>query len=230
MIAEKALNKYTRIVSKWDTWLLRGSLNDFSIYIFEKNEEPVGYISFKFTKKKEWEVEMEIMDIAYVDIVTKKSIFAFLRNFDSDIRKIILPLPVQEEVTSYLSVLKTEHKFQTWPAMFRILNVKKALEGVNYDPCLEKELFLKVEDKQIEENAMLWKLEIKDGSCNVNQIDENELSENEVLHLTINQLTQLVIGYADIKSIIESTDIVVPSEWSDPALFPPRPCSIAVWF
>ena len=47
-IAHSAQNKYTRIIGKLDAWILRDSSEKFKFYIFERKNDPVGYISFKF--------------------------------------------------------------------------------------------------------------------------------------------------------------------------------------
>ena len=72
-IAQNAVNKYTRIVGKEDAWKLRSHAQRFKMYLFERGEEPVGYFCFKLKKTGEYQHDMNILDLAYIDIPSKKS-------------------------------------------------------------------------------------------------------------------------------------------------------------
>jgi len=230
-VAKNAKNKYTRIIGDVDAWLLRGELQGgFKIYLFERDDIPIAYISFKFKKAGEWEHTMQILDFAYISIQAKHSLFAFLRNFEADISKISINLPIQEEVERYLKSVDDTHKFNTWPAMFRILDVKKCLEQLNYLPSIDEELLFKVEDKIISDNSGIWKLTIKDGKCIASKMESISTDKENVLDLSINQLSQILIGHSTIEKILEHSNINIPEKWKNKDLFPEMPCSVMLWF
>ncbi len=230
-VAKNALNKYTRIIGDVDAWLLRGELQGyFKIYLIERDEKPVAYISLKFKKAKEWENNMQIMDFAYIDIQAKHSLFAFLRNFEADINQISLTLPVQEEIESYLDGVKDTHKFSQWPAMFRILDVKKAFEQLDYHSALNEKLYFQVEDNVLSENSGIWNLEINNGNCIASKIEGQNIAKEKILEFSINQLSQILIGYSKVEHILEHTGIRIPEEWKHKDLFPIMPCSFMLWF
>ena len=72
-------------------------------------------------------------------------------------------------------------------------------------------------------------LEIQNGSCTPHQIDEEQQNEH-VLEVTINELTQIIVGYNTIEHLFEHKTQHIPPEWLPENLFPPVPCSLNVWF
>ncbi len=229
-IAQNAVNKYTRIVGKEDAWKLRSYPQRFKIYLFERGEEPVGYLCFKLKKTGEYQHDMNILDLAYTDIPTKKTMLSFLRNFDSDVKHILINLPYEEEILSYLVDYDTEHKFAAWPAMLRILDIKRSFEGLNYPINIATTLHLKIEDKIIEENTGFWKITISNGKCVTIKTTEENVSRDKILSISVNKLTQLLAGYDTLSKLLEVEETNIPQEWLEPHLFPNVPCSIMVWF
>jgi len=229
-IARNAVNKYTRIVGKEDAWKLRSQAQSFKMYLFERGKEPVGYFCFKLKKTGDYQHDMNILDLAYVDILTKKTILSFLRNFDSDVKHIMINLPYEEEILNYLINYDTEHKFAAWPGMLRILDLKMCFEGLNYPAKISTILYLKLEDKIIEENTGTWKIDISNGKCIAVKTTDVNLTKDRTLEISVNKLTQLLAGYDTLQKLLETEENHIPEEWLDPHLFPKMPCSIMVWF
>ena len=231
-IAKNALNKYTRIIGKYDAWALRGSLQKFITYIFEKEKKPVGYISFKFrkVKEKEWGSNLVIVDFAYVDLETKKAIFAFLRKYEADIGEISLTIPYEEEILGYLNDIKDKHKYAQWPAMVRILNLKKTIENLIFPSDIDINLYTKIKDEIIKENEGLWLFRISNGKCLAEKINQETIPDEEILNVDINQITQIIVGYSKVENIFETSKEKIPKVWLNEEIFPPVPCSVMVWF
>ena len=229
-IAQNAVNKYTRIVGKEDAWKLRSHAQRFKMYLFERGEEPVGYFCFKLKKTGEYQHDMNILDLAYIDIPSKKTMLSFLRNFDSDVKHILINLPYEEEILSYLEDFNTEHKFASWPGMLRVLDLKMCFEGLNYPSNISTKLHLKLEDKIIEENSGIWQLNIRNGKCVAAKTTEEDVSKDKILEISVDKLTQLLAGYDTLPKFLEAEETKIPEEWIDPHLFPSKPCSIMVWF
>ncbi len=229
-IAKNAQNKYTRVIGDVDAWLVRGKLQGFKIYLIERDDKPVAYISFKFKKVKEWVHEMNIMDFTFVDTKAKHTLFAFLRNFEADISNIFINLPYQEEVESYLNSIKDEHKFNQWPAMLRILDLKQCFEQLNYPIKIDIQVYFKVEDKIISENTGIWLLDIKDGKCNASKLIDQEVELDKILELTINQLAQLFIGHSSVRKLLEHKNPDIPKEWLLEDLLPEKQTAFMLWF
>lgn len=229
-IAKNALFKNTRIIGEFDAWYLRRT-QKFKIYIFEKENQPVGYISFKFDKPKdkEWSNYIQVVDWAYDTIETKKAIISFLHKFESDIHEIRMALPYEEELLSYLKEFNTLHSIANWPAMIRIINIKKLMEGVEFPEELITTLYAKITDEFIPENDGLWRFNIEEGRCSAIKIQEN-LLENKTLELSIDQLSQIVIGSTNVKTLTEIRNELIPEEWLNEQLFPTVPCWFGVWF
>lgn len=230
LIAKNAKNKYTRIIGKYDAWKLRGYHSGFKIFIFEKNNDPIGYISFKFKKIKEWINHMIIMDFAYKDISTKHAILRFMRNFESDMSFIEMTIPYEEEMISYLKCYGSENQFSSWPAMVRILNVEIFFQQLEFSKKLNKSLYMKIEDPVIEENSGTWNLTISDGKCEIEKIGEKTIGKESLLELSINQLTQIVTGFATVKQVLEAKKENIPQEWIEHVLFPAKATSVQIWF
>lgn len=230
-IAENAANKYTRVIGNSAAWTVRSRLQPpYKIYLFKRNKEPVAYISFKFRSLSEWEHHLNIMDFAFIDIEAKKSVFAFLRKFEADIRSILVHFPYQEEINSYLATPVGEHKFNQWPGMVRILNVKNCFERLDYSPNLETILYCRIKDEIINENDGTWKLEISNQKCVAEKISNDSADENKILEITIRQLAQILTGHLTIKKMYEATTTKVPDEWLNTELFPEMPCALMIWF
>ncbi|MCE7741107.1 MAG: GNAT family N-acetyltransferase [Candidatus Heimdallarchaeota archaeon] len=229
-VAENAQNKYTRVYGDVAAWQMRGKLQGFKTYLIERDGKPIAYISLKFKKVKEWEFNMNIMDLAYVDIEAKHTLFAFLKNFEADITNIFINLPYQEEVESYLTSVNDEHKFNQWPAMMRILDIQQCFEQLHYPKHLESKIYFKVEDKIISENSGIWELDIQEGKCKASVIEDGTVEMDKVLEITINQLTQILIGYSSIAKLLEHQKAKIPNEWTTKELFPEVPTAIMAWF
>jgi len=229
-IAQNAVNKYTRIVGKEDAWKLRSYAQRFKMYLFERGEVPVGYFCFKFKKTGEHQYDMNILDLAYIDISTKKTIFSFLRNFDSDVKHILINLPYEEEILGYLVNYNTEHKFASWPGMLRVLDLKMCFEGLIFTTNISTNLYFKTEDKIIEENTGTWKLNINNGKCLAVKTTKEDVPKDKILEISMNKLTQLLAGYESLPKLLEIEESNIPEEWLNPHLFPRMPCSIMVWF
>ncbi|MCG3227206.1 MAG: GNAT family N-acetyltransferase [Candidatus Heimdallarchaeota archaeon] len=231
-ISQKALNKNTRIIGKFDAWFLRGIGTKRKIFIFEKEGSSAGFISFKFVKikDKDWGRNISVLDWAYTDIEIKKSILSFLKKFESDISEVRITLPYEEEMLTYLKEFNTSHVFADWPAMVRVINLKKTLEILNFPKNLEKNLFVEIDDEYISENKGLWNLKISGSKCIATKITNEEIQESQVLKLTINEICQLIVGFCTVNSLIESRNKKIPKEWLDEQLFPTAPCWIGIEF
>ncbi len=229
-VAENALNKYTRIYGDVAAWQMRGKLQEFKTYLVERDGKPIAYLSLKFKKVKEWEFDMNIMDFAFIDIEAKHTLFAFLRNFEADITNILVNLPYQEEVEGYLTDINDEHKFNQWPAMVRILDVQQCFEQLIYPKDLESKIYFSIEDKIILENSGIWELDIKEGTCKASIIKEGLIEKEKVLEITINQLTQILVGYSSVAKLMEHQNTKIPKEWIAENLFPEVPTGIMLWF
>jgi len=232
-IAKSSRNKYTRIVGNHDAWFLRGKGQKFFTYIFEKNGHGVGFVTLKFEKPKDkdWGNNIRVIDFAYSDILVKKSIFAFLHNFEADIGDIIIDIPPEEEIFSYFTKVKSEHKYATWPSMIRILNIQKVFSKLDFDTSINIILYANITDGIISQNNGIWKFEIKNGECLAEKIEKVEsLKKEDILEITIGQLSQLIAGYNYIEKLLEIEEKEVPKAWLLDSLFTPQPTMIGVWF
>ena len=228
-IATKAQKKWNRVISKTAAWMVRGPLQNFKMYLFKRDNDPVAYICINFKKVGEWDYDMKIMDMAFIDTDAKHSLFAFIRNFSADITKVHLNLPYTEEVESYLDSVLEDCKFNQWPAMLRILDIKKSFESLAYPTNLKKNLLFYVEDPLIKENSGVWQLAIENGKCVAHKVDTPKENER-VLQLTLLELSQLLSGYASIDKILEHKNVLIPKEWLDKHLFPEVQTAVMVWF
>jgi predicted acetyltransferase len=172
---------------------------------------------------------MRIMDIAYVDTDAKHALLALIRNFSADINKVHVNLPYTEEVESYLTSVLEDCKFNQWPAMLRVLDIKKSFESLSYPNYLKEQLLFHVEDTLITENTGVWQLDISEGKCIASKV-EIDKEDEKVLKLTLHQLSQLLSGYSSIDKILEHKNTPIPEEWKDKHLFPEVQTGIMVWF
>ena len=228
-VAKNAEGKWNRVIGETNAWQVRGELQNYSIYLLKRDDEPIAYICFEFKKRAEWQYDMRVMDLAFTDIDAKHAIFAFIRNFSADISNVIINLPYTVEVESYLTSVLEDCKFNQWPAMLRILDVKKSFESLKYPSYLKKKLLFNVEDSLISENTGTWQLHIENGQCIASKVDV-EKDDDKVLKLTLHQLTQLLSGYSSLDKILEHKNSPIPDEWNDTHLFPEVPTAIMVWF
>ncbi|MHA1667479.1 MAG: GNAT family N-acetyltransferase [Candidatus Heimdallarchaeaceae archaeon] len=232
-IAKDALNKYTRVIGKHDAWILRGKAQKFLTYIFEKEGTGVGFVTLKFEKpkNKEWENNMRVIDFAYSDLLVKKSIFAFLRNFEADIDNLILDVPPEEEIFSYFTKIKSEHKYATWPSMVRIVNVSKVFSKLKFDTSINTILYANIKDDILSPNNGTWIFKIKDGRCFPEKLGEiNSIEKKNILDISIGQLSQLVAGYIHVEKLFEIEGKEIPESWLLDNLFSPQPTMMGVWF
>ena len=76
----------------------------------------------------------------------------------------------------------------------------------------------------------IWKLTIKDGKCIASKMESISTDKENVLDLSINQLSQILIGHSTIEKILEHSDINIPEKWKNKDLFTEMPCSVMLWF
>ena len=112
--------------------------------------------------------------------------------------------------------------------MFRVVDVEKVLEAINYQKEIDTSITLEIMDKYAEWNNATFEVRIKDGKASVERkpIKEADLS------MDINSFTQLFSGYLSIDQLQYMSKVKVKEEKITiiNELFPTTPTRILTHF
>ena len=103
--------------------------------------------------------------------------------------------------------------------MIRILDIKSCFEQLNYPKYHNTKLLFENKDELFSENSGVWELEIKEGKCIASKKTSDDVESSKILALTIQQLSQLLVGHSEITKLLEHKNIDLPDEWKDKHLF-----------
>ena len=161
------------------------------IYIHE-DDGYKGYIIYFINGNK-----MFVRELFYKDIDSLKSMLKFIYNHNTQCKEVTISSPINDKIRLVLENPKTANINIKPFMMGRIINVKKYLESLTINSCLESQINISVIDDYLEENNKVFKIKLEN-----NKLIVNETYENYDIKLNINTLTQLAFSYIDIQEAL----------------------------
>ena len=204
--SNKGLNGYVkRDRDRLENMFREAKTDGSNIYIAENEDgERMGYMYYSISGGVFY-----VREIYFKSVNTLKSILAFIYNHNTQCKDVVIMEDIRNRIGSIIKNPKhTECVLKPF-MMGRVINVKGALEGLNTDG-LKNNISISVDDEYIVENKANYKLSKSNGKLSVDK-EEYDVEKSDV-SLNINQFTQLVFSYKDIKDISEIYDIEIKKD------------------
>lgn len=171
------------------------------VLVLKEEGRNVGYFITKLEKREgEWNIRFNLRDVLVDSINARFTVFEYIKKHTDQNKDFSYPLMGDENVTDYFDLW--EGKFtckKTGGAMFRVVDVEKALEILEFDTKLEVTFVKKLEDKYALWNSESMKIEISNGKATTTRNLKQEVN----FDADIKAFTQLFTGYRSIHELIE---------------------------
>ena len=167
------------------------------VYVIEDNGENVGYFTTYLEKREgSWNVRLNLQNVIVDSVAARLTVFDFIKKHTDQNKDFSYPLLGDEHITDYFDdIWEGSFKYQmTGGPMFRVVDVKKAMELLEYDDSLDVTFSMKINDEYAPWNSEPMLVTIKNGKAKVTK------AINESIDLTteIRAFTQLFVGYRTI--------------------------------
>lgn len=213
------------------TWNVRKfNKKDKIIGVFDSDSNIVGYIIYHLKKLPtgDWDIALIFREIIALTRDSFFTILSYIKKHTDQIIEFHWPL-LSNELTFSNFYEKDNVKIETKPhLMFRVVDVEKALEAIDYRKEIDTNITLDITDKYAEWNNTTFEVRIKDGKATV----ERKPIKDADLFMDINSFTQLFSGYLSINQLQYMSKAKVKEEKISTIneLFPIAPTRILTHF
>ena len=162
------------------------------VYAAYENDEIVSMMVYKQEGR-----EIKVSEMYFKNETARQYLLNFLYRHRSMTDSVELVLAVDDEIRNILPTPRLN--YWHWPnKMGRVVMVKEALELLKLEECFEGSYVIKVNDEHAPWNNKNFKL-----SCNNERLVVNECEEKEDFEVSIQRLSQLVLGHVSGKEAIK---------------------------
>ena len=95
-------------------------------YLLGEGDEPCAYVTFRDVRREEG-AELRVEDLAFAGRAGFQALLGFLSRFSADYKTVVLPLPTDLELASFLASPYEAEKEVSWDHMIRTVNAEKLL-------------------------------------------------------------------------------------------------------
>jgi len=213
------------------TWNVRKfNKKDKIIGVFDSNSNLVGYMIYHLKKLPagDWNIAIIFREIITLTRDSFYTVLSYIKKHTDQIIEFHWPL-LSNELTFSNFYEKYNVKIETKPqVMFRVVDVEKVLEAINYQKEIDTSITLEITDKYAEWNNTTFEVSIKNGKASV----ERKPIKEADLFMDINSFTQLFSGYMSINQLQYMSKIKVKEEKISiiNELFPTTPTRVLTHF
>lgn len=162
------------------------------VYAAYENDEIVSMMVYKQEGR-----EIKVSEMYFINETARQYLLNFLYRHRSMTDSVELVLAVDDEIRNILPTPRL--KYWHWPnKMGRVVMVKEALELLKLEENFDGSYIIKVNDEHAPWNNTSFKLECKD-----NRLIVNETNESEDFEVSIQRLSQLILGHVSGKEAIK---------------------------
>lgn len=204
IVYENYIRKYNgalrRSDKEWNIKFQGHERNDKYRYGYiDENGILQGYLFYKIKDNK-----MNIDEICYNSIDSKKSLFSFIYSHRSQVNKIEWKAPEDDNTILMLDEPARSHNFEIG-MMIRIVDVEKVLKNLKVKDDLSVVSFtMKVLDFYAPWNDKIFKIRIDNGELEVEVLADDV---NPDIVCPIQALSQLISGYVKLEELYELNKI-----------------------
>jgi len=211
-IREKIGQKFNlTIFDDSNDWKYHHVKKKSKVYVIEDKGENLGYFTTHLEKREgPWNVRLNLQNVIVDSVAARLTVFDFIKKHTDQNKDFSYPLLGDERITDYFDELwEGDLKYQmTGGPMFRVIDVKKALELLEFDKNLDATLSMKIDDEYAPWNSEPILVTIKNGKANVSKTIEQEIE----LQTEIKAFTQLFVGYRTIYDLNETNKVIIKEE------------------
>ncbi len=201
------------------------------IFIIIENGKNVGYFITNLEKREgPWNVRLNLRDAIVDSEKARLTVFDYIKKHTDQNKDFSFSFMGDERVTDYFDDLwEGGFKYQiTGGPMFRVVDIEKAMELLEFKKNLEVSFSIKIDDEFAPWNTEQMNITIKNGKAKV------ERSNNKTADLItdISVFTQLFTGYRTVYDLIESNKAIVIKEIAEKInlAFPKRYTRLRTFF
>ncbi len=202
-IREKIGSKFNlTIYDDLEFWKYHHARKKTKVFVIKDGEENVGYFTTRLEKKEgPWNVRLNMRNVIVDSEAARLTVLDYIKKHTDQNKDFSYPLLGDERITDYFDDLwEGSFKYQmTGGPMFRVIDVKKALELLEFDKDLDVTLTMKIDDEYAPWNSEPISVTIKDGKAKVTKATDEKIE----LTTDIKAYTQLFVGYRTIYDLNE---------------------------
>ena len=211
-IREKIGSKFNlTIYDDLEFWKYHHARKKTKVFVIKDGEENVGYFTTRLEKKEgPWNVRLNMRNVIVDSEVARLTVLDYIKKHTNQNKDFSYPLLGDERITDYFDDLwEGSFKYQmTGGPMFRVIDVKKALELLEFDKDLDVTLTMKIDDEYAPWNSEPILVTIKDGKAKVTKATDEKIE----LTTDIKAYTQLFVGYRTIFDLHEIKKVKIKKQ------------------
>ena len=202
-IREKIGSKFNlTIYDDLEFWKYHHARKKTKVFVIKDGEENVGYFTTRLEKKEgPWNVRLNMRNVIVDSEAARLTVLDYIKKHTDQNKDFSYPLLGDERITDYFDDLwEGSFKYQmTGGPMFRVVDVKKAMELLEFDQSLDVTFSMKIDDEYASWNSEPMLVTIKNGKAKVTKATDEKIE----LTTEIKAFTQLFIGYRTIYDLHE---------------------------
>ncbi len=167
------------------------------VFVIEDKGENVGYFTTHLEKREgPWNVRLILSNVIVDSEAARLTVFDYIKKHTDQNKDFSYPFLGDERVTDYFDDLwEGDFKYHiTGGPMFRVVDVMKAMELLEFDKNLELTFSMKIDDEYAPWNSDPMLVTIKNGKAKVTKTTDQEIE----FSTDIKAFTQLFVGYRTI--------------------------------
>ncbi|KYG29325.1 enhanced intracellular survival protein Eis [Alkalihalobacillus trypoxylicola] len=171
-----------RLQSKWE--------NHEVAISYDESKRPSGYLIYKIKDNG-----MKVEELIYLNEDSRIDLFSFMSQHDSMLEEITFKRPHTDEMAPLLPDPRVQQEIHPF-FMARIVDVVGFLELYPFKGTIPKEkaLYFHIEDPFCEWNDGYFSLHHENEKVHITKISQEQVSNNDVITISINDLTLLLFG------------------------------------
>ncbi|MHA1442284.1 MAG: GNAT family N-acetyltransferase [Candidatus Heimdallarchaeota archaeon] len=224
-IRKKIGQKYNFVVfDDAKSWKYHNLGKKSIIYVISENGENVGYFIFNREKTKgRWDIRLKFRDVVIDSHRALLTVFDFIKKHTDQSKDFRMNFIGKENFTEYFDNMWDGDDFnyhESGGPMFRVIDVEKAIESLEFDKDFNGSFSLKVNDEYAPWNNDYMNVEIVKGKAKVSRAKEQQVD----LQADIKAFTQLFVGYRSIYELEETNKVTITDNSRDKlnTIFPKR--------
>ena len=205
-------------------WKFHNLSKKSKIYIIIENDENVGYFIYKRQKTKgRWDLRLTFQNVVVDSVRAQLTVLDFVKKHTDQNKDFQMNFHGDEPVFDYFDNLWDGDDFnyhESGGPMFRVIDIEKAIESLEFDEKLDAPFTIKIDDEYAPWNNDFMNIVISKGKTKVSRVKEQEVD----LQTDIKAFTQLFVGYRSIYELDDANKVIVKKDTQNKInkIFPKR--------
>jgi len=205
-------------------WKFHNLSKKSKIYIIIENDENVGYFIYKRQKTKgRWDLRLTFQNVVIDSVRAQLTVLDFVKKHTDQNKDFQMNFHGDEPVFDYFDNLWDGDDFnyhESGGPMFRVIDIEKAIESLEFDEKLDASFTIKIDDEYASWNNDFMNIVISKGKAKVSRVKEQEVD----LQTDIKAFTQLFVGYRSIYELDVANKVIVKKDTQNKInnIFPKR--------